>query len=132
MPPRLTTTNSMPSRTIAAGARAPKVQYRLPIQFAMIASAVEITFAYTGPSCTTDGSNTVSRSRLNTPTSITSPTAPTSAERASWVISAPHASLGSIREARYAKMVQCGRSLTAANLTHPVTKQCLAWTGYEQ
>ncbi len=55
----------------------PKVQKRLPIQLTRIAMAVEMVLAMMGPDARCSGLSTVARSRLNTATSTTRPTAPT-------------------------------------------------------
>jgi len=83
----LATANLTPSRTRRSPRWERKVQKRLPIQLQAIATQVETAFAMTGPSCSTSGDSTVSRSRLNTVTSTTTPTRPTAPKRASWATS---------------------------------------------
>ncbi len=85
IPPTLTSANSMPSRKVFSRRVAPKVQYRLPSQFATIATEVEITFAITGPSYRTSGDSTVMRSTLKIVTSSMKPKPPTTPKRISCV-----------------------------------------------
>ena len=87
IPPKLTRKNSAPSLARCPRRSRANVQWRLPIQLATMASDVEMTLAITGPSWMASGESTVTRSRLNTLTSMNSPMSPTSPNRVDWVSS---------------------------------------------